>query len=161
MSTTYNIAHRNAYGGNLTWGNDTIRCALIDDSTTYTPSPESENHVDDVLDGGTTATEFSDSSYSRQTLTISLAGDVTNNQSAQDIEFSADDAVFSNLTGGTVQGALIYKQVGGDDTTPGDDPLVAYVDGADYPASTNGEDFVVDFGDDGSNSNGIVFTVSY
>jgi hypothetical protein len=160
MSTVYARGLQNAFQGNYTWLNDTFRVALIDDTTAYSPSPGTELYVDDVLDGGTTATEFSDASYSRQTISTDV-NDVGNDSGNTQVFVEADDVVFPNLTGGTVQGVLVYKQEGGDDTTPSDDYLIAYLDGPDYPASTNGEDFVVDFADDGSNSAGNVFTVSY
>lgn len=132
-----------------------FRCALIDDSITYSPDPTTQTHVSDVFDGST-ASEFTDASYSRQD--IENPGNTGTSQNP--IEFFADDVVFPNLSGGTVQGVLIYHQEGGDDTTPADDRLVAYLDGPDYPVSTNGEDFVVDFNDDGSINDGPVFEIN-
>lgn len=133
----------------------TFRCALIDDSINYTPDPTSEQYVSDVLDGST-ASEFTDASYSRQ----DVSGLFTTTTPTSTLQGLADDIVFPNLSGDTVQGALIYLQVGGDDTTPSDDWLVAYLDGADYPAATNGEDFVVDLNDDGSINDGPVFEIN-
>jgi len=100
---------------------DTVKVALISDDTAYTFDPAAHSFVNDILDGGTTATEFTGSGYSRQTL----------------------------------QGVVIYQQIGGDDTTPGDDRVLAVVDddsagsNSDLPLTTNGSDVTLSFNAEG------------
>jgi len=46
----------------------------------------------------------------------------------------------------------VYKQVGGDDTTPGDDPILYYLDDtdiSDLPKPTNGGDITVQWAAEG------------
>jgi hypothetical protein len=64
--------------------------------------------------------------------------------------------VFGGLDAGTIQTVVIYLQVGGDDTTPGDDPLVAVWDDdsagslGDLPKATNGSDVTISVSSDGA-----------
>ena len=54
---------------------------------------------------------------------------------------------FPALNGVTPAGLIIYKQVGGDDSTPGNDPLVCYIG---FPATAaSGLDYLVEFDPDG------------
>lgn len=139
--------------GSLDLANDTIKVALLKSTTEYSPDPDSHEFVSDVLDGGTTGAEFDDTNYSRQTLANqSTSQDDTDDEGV----FDADDVTFPSLgssTGGqTVEAVLIYKQVGGDDTTPGDDPVIAVFDDSnvsDLPKQVNGEDFTVQFAAEG------------
>ena len=119
---------------------DTLRIALFDDTTAYTVDIDNHDFVSDVLDGGTTATEMSGTGYSRQTLsTVTVTIDDTDDEA----EIDCDDVTFTGLDAGTIQGYIIYQQIGGDDTTPGDDPILQIVDdrnNADLPLTTNGSD---------------------
>lgn len=133
--------------GNVDLENDTIRMALFNDTVSYTFDPDAHEFVGDVLDGAT-AEEFGGSGgtgYSRQDLTTkTVTEDNTNDQGTWD----ADDVTFPSLNGETIQGAIIYKQVGGDDTTPADDPILQVYDNDqgdvnDFPIPTNGSDIVV------------------
>lgn len=136
--------------GNIDLANDTLRCALINDTTGYTFDPSTDEFVADVLDGGTTAEEFGKSGgtgYSRQDVTTTT---VTEDNTDTEAEFDADDVVFSGVDGATVQAAIIYKQVGADDTTPGDDPIIQIYDDnqgdvTDFPIPTNGSDLTIQF----------------
>jgi hypothetical protein len=132
--------------------NDTIRVALLSDDTAYSFSADNHTFVNDIIDGGTTATEFSGTGYSRQTLTnVSVTQDDTDDEGVAD----ADDVTFANLNNDTIQGIVIYKQVGGDDSTPGDDPVIAVYDNdsgttlADLPLPTNGGDVTLNFSTEG------------
>jgi len=146
MTDLYNAALVALTEANIDWRNDTIRVALLSDSVAYTPSIDSEQYVADVLDGGTTAQEFTGSGYSRQTLTgVSISQDNTDDEAVVD----ADDVTFPTVDGDTVQGVLVYQQVGADDSTPGDDRLIGYYDGNDYPKAANGSDFVVEWSTEG------------
>jgi len=132
--------------------NDTVRVALVSDNTSYSFSPDSDTFVGDVLDGGTTAQEFQGSGYSRQTLTnVTVTQDDADDEGVAD----ADDVTFSSLDGDTIQAVLVYKQVGGDDATPGDDPIISVFDDdtagslADLPLNTNGGDVTLAFSSEG------------
>lgn len=139
--------------GNIDLVNDTIKVALLKNTTEYSEDPDSHNFVSDVLDGGTTGEEYDDSGYSRQALSSQAVNtDDTNDQS----EFDASDTTFSSIgsaTGGqVVEAILVYKQVGADDTTPGDDPIIAVYDDSnvsDLEKQTNGEDFTIQWDAEG------------
>lgn len=123
----------------------TVRAALLGAGTEYTPDANNHNFVADVLDGGTTGVEYSDTNYSRQ--------DVTNVQITEDntdteVVIDWDDITWPSLGPSTgaeiVEAVLIYIQVGGDDTTPADDPILKIFDDseeADLESQPNGEDW--------------------
>lgn len=138
--------------GNIDLENDTLRIALFDDSTAYTYDKDNHDFVSDVLDGGTTAQELSGSagytgSGDRQTLAnVTVTVDDTDDEGV----FDADDVTWTGVEStAAIQGWLIYQQIGGDDTTPGDDPLLLVVDDdmadapSNLPLETNGSDIVV------------------
>lgn len=116
--------------------NDTLRVLLLDDSQSYSFDPDAHEFVSDVLNAGT---EMSGTTYSRQTLSgVSVSEDTGDDEGV----FDADDTTFSGLDEGTIQAIVVYKQVGGDDTTPGDDPVLVVLDDshvADLPLPTTGE----------------------
>lgn len=120
---------------------DTLGLALANDTTAYTFSPTDGDYLGDILDDGTTATEFSGSGY---TTAENLSGFTINeNNSNNRAEWDANDYTFTSLDGETIQFALVAKQVGGDWTTYGDDPLVAQITSADFPLTTNGGDVTI------------------
>lgn len=132
--------------------NDTVRVALISDDTAYTFDPATDTFVNDVLDSGNTAEEFNGTGYSRQTLTnVTVTQDDVDDEGVAD----ADDVTFPSLDGDTIQAILIYQQVGGDDTTPGDDRILTVLDDdsagsiADLPLTTNGGDITLNFSSEG------------
>jgi len=125
---------------------ETLRVALYTDEISFTFDPDVHAYVGDVLDGGTTAWEFganTGSGYSRQDLAnVTITQDDTDDEAVLD----ADDTVFAGLDGATIQGVIVYRQVGGDDTTAGDDEIVALIDdadAADLPIPTNGGDITI------------------
>ena len=139
--------------GSIDLESDVLRVALFNDEIAYTFDPETHEFVDDVLDG-TTAEEFGDSGgtgYSRQDLENA---DVIQNDAEDRADFDADDVLFPSIDGETIQGAVVYKQVGGDDTTPGDDPIIQVYDNDqadvdDFPLPTNGSDVQIEWDADG------------
>jgi len=142
--------------GSIDVENDTLRITLFNDSTAYTIDEVNHEFVADVLDGGTTAQELTDPTFSRQTIS---GASVTVDSVDAEVVFDADDVVFNSLDGGEViQGFLIYRQVGGDDTTPADDEILFIEDELTNTngnqITTNGSDVTIQF-----NSEGIV-TVS-
>jgi len=132
--------------GSIGLANDDIRVALYDNGVAFSFDPDVHQFVGDVIDGGTTAQEPSDSSYSRQ----SLANQTTSADDTDDEGvFDADDVTFSSLsTTNQIQGVVIYKQVT-DDT---DSPIIAVIDDtddSDLPAVTNGTDFIIEWSANG------------
>lgn len=130
-------------------GGSTLKVGLLDTSTAYTFDPATDEFVSDLP----TTAEPSDSSYARQSLSgVSIIQDDTDNEGVLD----ADDVVFSSLsTANDIQAIFIYEQVGGDDTTPGDDILIEVYDDdsagslADLPKATTGDDWTINFGAEG------------
>jgi hypothetical protein len=134
--------------GTIDLADDTLRAALYNDTTAFTFDPDTHEFVADVLDGGTTAEEFGGSGgtgYARTDVTgTTVTQDDTNDRGI----FDSDDLTFAGLDNATIQGVIIYKQVGGDDTTPGDDPIIQVYDDdmadvPDLPIPTNGSDIQV------------------
>jgi hypothetical protein len=124
-------------------GGATLRVGLLDTSTAFTFDSTADTFVSDLPTGA----EPADGSYARQTLSgVSITVDNTDNEGVLD----AADVTFPSLsTANDIQAVFVYKQVGGDDTTPGDDRLVAVYDDdsagslADLPISTNGSDITL------------------
>jgi len=138
--------------GQIDGTTDTLRVALLSNATAYTFDENTHETVADVIDGGTTGTEFSGGSYARQTLTnVTVEQDDPDNEGVLD----ADDTTFSSLDTEDIQTIIIYKQVGGDDTTPGDDPIIAVLDDdsagslTDLPLTTNGSDVTISWSAEG------------
>jgi hypothetical protein len=136
--------------GAIDLASDTVRIALLKAATEYDADPAAHEFVDDVLDGGTTGEELTDTNYSRQTITGTT---VDQDDTDDEAEWQADNIRFSNLGGSeTVEAVLIYKQVGGDDSTPSDDPIIRIIDDddvTDLEADTDGGDFEILWSDDG------------
>lgn len=120
--------------------NDTIRVALFNNTISYTFSVDDHDTVGDVLDGSV-AEEFGGSGgsgYSRQTVSSQT---VSTDDGGDRGFFTAANLSWSDLDGEEIQGVIIYKQVGGDDTTPNDDQIITVVDDSDagdLPLPTNG-----------------------
>lgn len=132
--------------GSIDLTNDTLKLALYDDGVAFDFDADTHEFVADVLDGGNTAQEPTDSSYSRQSLANQGTSiDSTNDES----EFDADDVTISSLsTTNQIQGVIVYKEVT-DDT---DSPIIFVIDDSDdsdLPAETNGTDFVVEWNAEG------------
>jgi len=130
-------------------GGETIKVGLLDNSSSYSFSPDNDEFVSDLP----TTQEPSDASYSRVTLSgLSFSQDNSSDEGV----FDADDVTFSSLsTTNDIQAVFVYRQVGADDSTPADDELVAVYDDnsagslADLPIATNGSDLTLSFNADG------------
>lgn len=158
MSILYPSAERRLQRGELSLASDTVRAALVSYTPAYTPDPVHEKFVADVFDG-TTAAEFTGTGYSRQTVThpgiayLPTDGETGPTQDDSDDNgdrdgnafFVGDSVTFANIDGDTIQGVLLYKQVGNDDTTPEDDPLVAYFTSTGFPLHANGSNVTIEF----------------
>lgn len=135
---------------NIDYANDTFRVALLKETTEYSPDSVNHEFVSDVLDNGTTGEEFDDTNYSRKTLSnVTITEDNTDNEGVWD----ADDVTWTDLGGSqTIEAILVYKQVGGDDTTPGDDDIIRVLDDSeesDLPLVTNGGDVTITWNSEG------------
>lgn len=115
--------HARVYKKEIDFVNDTFRVLLVRSTSSYSPDID-HDFLDDFTGGG--GVEISVASYARQTL---ASGAVTYNATSNKIEVDFADVAFGNLeVGQTVLAAIVYRQVGGDDTTPANDDLVCYVD---------------------------------
>jgi len=138
--------------GQIDGTTDTLKVALLSNATAYTFDENTHETVADVIDGGTTGTEFSGGSYARQTLqNVTVQQDDPDNEGVLD----ADNTTFSSLDTEEIQTIIIYKQVGGDDNTPSDDPIIAVLDDdsagslTDLPLTTNGSDVTISWNAEG------------
>lgn len=143
MTTVYN-GFKERILDDIDLNSDTIRVALLSASQAYTPDVDNEVFVDDVI--GATATESSGTGYSRKDMSLTI----TRDDAADTAYVTASTVTWSGLdTTNDVAAALVYKQVGGDDTTPGDDPLIAYVTSPSFPLTTDGSAFSLETPSDG------------
>lgn len=133
---------------------DTLKVAFGGSGTAYTFDPAAHTFVNDVFDGGVVGEELDYTSPGdRQTLAnVTTTKDDTDNEGV----FDADDTTFPSLdTTQDIQFIVLYQQVGGDDTTPGDDPILGIWDDdsagslADLPLTTNGSDVTITWNAEG------------
>lgn len=136
--------------GNLSPQTAVVRCALLKNTTEYSPDSVNHEFVADVLDAGTTGEECDDTNYARQDVAnVTVNEDNTDNEG----EIVADNVTFPSLGGSqTIEAVLFYIQIGGDDTTPADDPILRIIDDsetAELEKATNGDDFTVEIPTEG------------
>lgn len=136
-SVFYHNAFTIAFEGDLDLEVDTLRMMLLADSHV---EDASDDFVDDV-----SADEVADASYGRVTLTSSA---VTDDDANDRSEWDFADVVFSSLDNVTPGKAVAYKQVGGDDSTEANDPLIALWDHANTAA--DGSDYTLQPGANGA-----------
>jgi len=148
-----NATKKKLLDGSIDLANDTIRVLLLDDSSSYSFDLDAHEFVDDLdgsSDGDDPTNEFSGTNYSRQ--------DIANQSTLQDNTddegvFDGDDVTWSGIDGSNaIQTVVVYRQVGGDDTTPGDDDVIAVLDDAnssDLPLSVNGSDVTLSWDAEG------------
>ncbi len=125
--------------GDLDWDSSSIvvRALLVAPAYTFSASHQ---YVSDVL-----ANEVSDASYSRVTVaTRATSLDLGGGRAL----FDADDPVFSGLDVVTVAGVVLYQQVGGDDSTPANDPLICFIE-VSPSVTADGSNLLVEFDSDG------------
>lgn len=126
MAGVFDIAKGLLADGTLLWPSSSsiFRAMLINTSYVFNPAHQ---HVSDIL-----SFEVSGGTYARVPITGRTGTfDVGLGRGVID----ADDAVFDALTGVTTAGLVVYKQIGGDDSTPGNDPLAFYYDFAPFVAN--------------------------
>lgn len=141
MSAIYNSFKRDVLNGNIDLDTDTIGVALVSNSPAYTPDIDAETVVDDVLDGGITASELSGTGYARKTLSVTVSQDNVDDEGVAD----ATDLSWTGLDAGTIDGMLVFKDTGSDTTSN----LVCYLTSADFPLTTNGGDVNLNFNAEG------------
>jgi hypothetical protein len=134
---------------------DTLKIALYDNSTAFSFDSETHAYVGDVFDGGTTAQELSGSAgYTGTSDRKALANvSVTQDNTDDEAVLDADDVTWTGVESTEdIQGYIIYRQVGADDSTPNDDEIIQLIDdadSADLPLTTNGSDVTVTFDAEG------------
>ena len=105
------------------WETDTFRMLLERDTSNYLHDKR-HDYVSDFTGGS--GVEITVASYARQTLAnCNIILDDANDQ----VKLDCDNILFGNLESGqTVRALLVYMQMGGDDSTPSNDVLLAYID---------------------------------
>ena len=135
----YTKGQAEAQEGQLPWDSGVIRVLLEGSTSSYLPDRRND-FLDSFTGGG--GVEISCPGYVRQTLS---SCNVVINDALDRVELCCDNIEFGRLPSGqTVKGVLVYLQVGGDDSTPEDDPLIAYFDtdnGGLLPAPLAGSEF--------------------
>lgn len=140
MTSIYNNFKTLLFNGGIDLDNDTIRVALVNNSISYTPDIDAETVVADVLDG-VVANEFTDASYARKTVALTVTVDLTDDEAVAD----GSDLVFTALDGDTIQSVLLYKEV----TTDADSPVIANITSAEFPLTANGGDVTIQWNAEG------------
>ncbi len=123
----------------LRWtvGAEAFRVLLVGASYAYN---NAHRFVSDVI-----AHEVSGGTYARVDVTGRVAVvDYLGDRALLD----ANNPVFPALSGVTPSGAIVYRRVGPNDATPGDDLLVCYL-GFGGPVTTTGQPFMIEFHADG------------
>lgn len=153
----FNIFKRNLMQGSLDFESGAFRMLLL---KTFDTGVTTEGVLKDYNDlgaflGDSAVVEADAAGYGRVTITNPLVTvDDTNDRG----ELTFDNVVFTALGDGsgtdgtgaenTIEAALLYQQIGGDDTTPGDDVPVALYDIPD--TQTDGNDFELAVGSEGA-----------
>ncbi len=136
-TTIYPHAQVSLINGTIDLDTDTIKAILLNKNYTYSTSHQ---YVSDVI-----AYEHDGSGYTRQTVSGKAVSFLVTGA-----KFDASDATFSSLAAGSVdvRYVVLYKQTGGNDSSPEDDHLICLGNlGADVTPS--GQDLVIQW--DGTN----------
>lgn len=120
----------------IDWDSGVIRCLLERDTSLY-----SFNKDHDFVSDLASLVEISVASYARQTMD-NAAVNIDDANDRVELDFD-DEAGFGSLESGqNVESLIFYYQVGGDDSTPANDPLIARIDTATgLPATLGGGPF--------------------
>jgi hypothetical protein len=138
-SFIYNKAKEQLLNGTLDLVADPIYAVLVTGG--YTPNPDH----DFVSSVG--ANELSGTGYSRKLLT---SKSVTEVDSSDRAEFTADNLQWTAINAGTASGVVLYKRVGASDNAAAD-VLIAHIDSGGFPVVTNGGDLNINW-----NASGII-----
>jgi hypothetical protein len=131
-SGVYGIAKYRIGLGSMAWASGAVvRAMLMGPAYTFSAS---HRYVADVL-----ANEVVDASYARQPLTgRTTSFDIPLSRGL----LSAEPTRFSSIENVTVLGAVLYERIGTSDSTPGDDPLICYLE-FPSPFVADGTDLLV------------------
>jgi hypothetical protein len=130
--TLYTLGASKLLTGDIDWDSHVIKCALVDTGS-YTPDFDADEFLSDL----SAAVVATSSALTNKAVTAGVA--------------TADDAVFTSVSGSTVEALVIYKDTGVDTTSS----LLAYVDssaGLPYTPTGSGVSF--------SWAGGVVFYLS-
>lgn len=127
--------------GTIDLDGDVLR-VLLHKTSGLTLDIDNDHFLSDVA-----FTELADASYARQTVSgVAASVDDTDDEAVLD----GTDVTFSSLAGGeSIEGAILYRQVGGDDTTPGNDEVIGHIITSEMPLTTNGSDVVLQWNSEG------------
>ena len=135
----YTNGQYNVQKNDLDWETAVI-CVLLERSTSAYVPDKDHNFLDAFTGGG--GVEISVAGYARRTLTSTA---INKNDALDQTELDCNNVAFGSLEAGqTVQALIIYAQIGGDDSTPEDDILLARIDtdsGAILPVALGGGAF--------------------
>jgi hypothetical protein len=146
-NVVYNTAKNLFATAQLDWDDNSttvIRLLLHDSTSTYTANPD-HNFVSDVV-GANGGVEMSGTGYTRKDVATRTSTKDTTDDRA---ELDAADITWTAINAGTAKAAIIYKQTGGDDTTPANDDLICYIDTGGFPIVTNGGDLTIQWSTNG------------
>jgi len=136
----------------------TVKVGLLDSTAGYTHDPDGDEFVSDLPTGA----EPTDNSYSRQSVDDTASSFTQDNTDDEGV-YDPPDVTFSSLsTSNDIEVVFVYVQdglasSGTDDSTPGDDVLLAVFDDdsgdsggiSDLPKATNGSDLTIQFDSEG------------
>jgi hypothetical protein len=135
--------HKKLAGDNY-WASGSLvfRCLTFSAATEGTTNNPDRNFVNDVILGANGGTENTGTGYTRKDCTSRTSTqDDTNNRAV----LSLATITWTGANWGTTVALGFYQRIGADDTTPADDPLVAwYTTG--FPVTTNGGDLSITLG---------------
>lgn len=134
MSNVFIKPVEDALQGDFDWVTDTIGILLISTTNSYVFDADDET-VNDVLSD---AAEFTDASYSRQTLDNTT---VNRNEAEDRAEAQADNVVFEDLDGDEIDSAITFVENGDDDNRF----VIAHHTSDDFPLQANGGDVTIEW----------------
>ncbi len=135
----YNRGIQDLLKGALWEGGGDYRLLLLNNAGSYSFNAD-HDFVSDLTPG---TNECTGTGYARKTLAGMVATlDDTNDQVKCD---ATDPSVYSGANFGVVQAAVVFRFVTNDAASP----LLAYLDGASFPVTTNGGDLTIQFHADG------------
>lgn len=130
----YNAFKKRLLDGNLNFGSDTIKVALV--TSSYTPNIDSHDFFDDITN------EASGTGYTAGGATLASAATSVDNTDDEGV-FDAADVTWSSASVAAA-GAVLYKSTG----TASTSPLIGYVDfGSTYTATSG--NFVITWNAEG------------
>lgn len=123
----FNRAKALLANGGIDWDTTAGIRVLLLSTAVATPDPDLD-FVSELVDGAANI-EVVTNNYARQDVASrTVTQDDANNRAVLDAADNVWAALGPASGGPTVRGAVVYLRVGADDSTPADDPLIAYFD---------------------------------